>query len=188
MQITYELIKSLREERPGIFNWLLDGYNIVREQGGFSFDIDKMKTKERRLFKRRIATVTEILTKVFGEEEMQHLKERGLLDGLPEKLYRQQKFSVAAFNQAKQHPSGIVGWLEEGNRRVQDKGGAEYLASKLASMDEDAREEFMQEISQFMEMIQDDLSQTPAERNEALRKIEEVDKLLKQKLSQKNRI
>lgn len=187
MQITYELIKSLRQERSGIFNWLLDGYKMVREQGGFSFDMDKMKAKERRLFKRKIATVTEVLRKIFGDEEFQQLEEKGLIETMPEKLYRTQSlFWERKVEEMRKQPGSVMGWLEEGNREVQKKGGATYLASRLASMNAEDREEFMQDFSKLYGLLQKDLSQTPTERQETMRKIKEINMLLQQELQKKN--
>lgn len=181
MQITDELVNSLRAEVSGIFNWLFDGYRIVREQGGFSFDMDKMKAKERRLFKRKIVTVTEMLRKVFGNKEFHELERVGLIDALPEKIYREQNaFVERTVEKAREHSGGVRGWLMEGGQRVEEKGGAAYLASKLAGMTEDERENLMNQIAQFTEMIQGDLSQTPAERQEITRKMEEIKRLLQQ--------
>ena len=186
MQINNELIESLKAERSGIFNWILDGYKIVREQGGFSFDMDKMKAKERRLFKRKIETVREVLRKVFGTQEFQYMDEKGLLDAIPEKIYRKQNDFVESYaEKARQHPGGIKAWLEEGYRSAQGSGGVSYLASTLADLEEDQREELSLQLSKLLEMLRDDLSLTPEQHHRAELRIKEIKELAQMKISKK---
>lgn len=182
MQVTYELIQELREDRSGIFNWLLEGYETVRKQGGFSFDMDKMKAKERRTFKRKVAQITEVLRKVFGPEDFQQLEEKGLIATIPEQLYKMSKHSIEAI---KEQPGGIMEWLEEGRERVESEGGASGLASKIAKMPPDEREDFMREALEFMGLLQDELSISPQAREEMKRRTLEIQDLVQKKLNEK---